>query len=687
MFSRTCSRTLREDAGSTWAYGGVIRSLGKATVTPRLDRTNRNVAPQNATVVNGSLSLQSARRGFTSCRSALAGAPLSSNRKESIDDLFSSTTPRPVSRPKNARPAPLKFLSKSRSALLDNDAAAPKPVRVAGMQETDRLKTLLDSLGSPSRTVIPRTARKRRSLGSEAAVPSAPLTPPAGFKQVDIAACAMSYSKEPDHTVIPRLSMGLERVLFHSGVQVLQDPRSRVFNFDPSLKRIPRIEEFDFSLLSPFVPPSQDEALHKYGNKCGARYVASTSSAGSALSQFVLSVTDHRDIDTSGMSMAFLGESRKHTRMIRAPCSVLLHWIPEEGIYAMDAEKPEDESLGDTTLSQLGNVLEKKLTLSKEEFAGYLLTEGGAAKRPENSERTNDSFHYGKFGSFLLRSQIDCHHPSLPKGTFDIKTRATQMIRMDPKNHMSNLGYKLQSHRGAYQSYEREYYDMIRGAGLKWSLQARIGAMDGIFVCHHNTDEIFGFQYIPLDTIDALLFGSSEIAEQSFLASLRMLEDCLSEVTAKLPQHTLRLTFRTREMPFPRPQSLSIFVEAVESDDDTSVSASIPKEIRKYKLECYTTLNGKRRLRKTESIAALVDGENKRVEVYSKLVDETETMNAAELMKEYQSARKECANLRDAMRAASPEEEARRKNFMEILRKRHVWQGDDSDEMQRKMKL
>ena len=46
---------------------------------------------------------------------------------------------------------------------------------------------------------------------------------------------------------VPALSYGLERVLFNPGVYQLQDPRSRVYNFDPYLSEIMPVNEFDFN--------------------------------------------------------------------------------------------------------------------------------------------------------------------------------------------------------------------------------------------------------------------------------------------------------------------------------------------------------------------------------------------------------------------------------------------------------
>lgn len=33
----------------------------------------------------------------------------------------------------------------------------------------------------------------------------------------------------------------------------------------------------------------------------------------------------------------------------------------------------------------------------------------------------------------------------------------------------------------------QEFYDMVRATMLKYYYQVRIGQMDGIFVCYHNT--------------------------------------------------------------------------------------------------------------------------------------------------------------------------------------------------------
>ncbi len=88
-----------------------------------------------------------------------------------------------------------------------------------------------------------------------------------------------------------------------------------------------------------------------------------------------------------------------------------------------------------------------------------------------------------------MRSQLDAHDPRLPgTGMFDLKTRAVVTIRMDAQQYESTRGYEIRGRHGEWESFEREYYDMIRAAFLKYSLQVRMGRMDGIFVAFHNTE-------------------------------------------------------------------------------------------------------------------------------------------------------------------------------------------------------
>lgn len=61
---------------------------------------------------------------------------------------------------------------------------------------------------------------------------------------------------------------------------------------------------------------------------------------------------------------------------------------------------------------------------------------------------------------------------------------------------------------GRYESFEREYYDLIRGGFIKYGFQLKIGGMDGAIVAFHNTKKIFGYEYIRTREIMNRIFGN-----------------------------------------------------------------------------------------------------------------------------------------------------------------------------------
>jgi hypothetical protein len=107
--------------------------------------------------------------------------------------------------------------------------------------------------------------------------------------------------------------------------------------------------------------------------------------------------------------------------------------------------------------------------------------------------------------NICLRAQIDCTSNDPVTGepfVYEIKTRSCCPIRYDIENYLDYLDYKILSLRGFHSSFEREYYDLIRGAYLKYCFQLKIGRMDGAFIAYHNTNEIFGFEYIKTTEIE-----------------------------------------------------------------------------------------------------------------------------------------------------------------------------------------
>lgn len=76
---------------------------------------------------------------------------------------------------------------------------------------------------------------------------------------------------------------------------------------------------------------------------------------------------------------------------------------------------------------------------------------------------------------------------------------------------------------GLHSSFEREYYDLIRGAFLKYSFQLKIGNMDGAFFAYHNTLQNFGFEYVHASEIYKRVFGSVVYSDLAFMVSAKIL--------------------------------------------------------------------------------------------------------------------------------------------------------------------
>lgn len=305
-----------------------------------------------------------------------------------------------------------------------------------------------------------------------------------------------------------------------------------MFNFDPYLQKIMPVAEFDFNALKEYITSSRDESLKAIAQERGKRYVGSSSSMTAALAHFHFLLSQWRPINTSMLSQGFPDKLRSFTALQRCPSAIFLRW--KNGTYAIDADKEFDTA---NILSMLGKSMEKLLTLNTEDYERYRKTSSGQVSDEERN--SPESFHYSTMGDFLMRSQLDAHDARLPgTGMFDLKTRAVVSIRMDAKNYEHGVGYQIKTQQGEWESFEREYFDMIRSAFLKYSLQVRMGRMDGIFVAFHNTERIFGFQYISLSEMDNCLHGQwdTTLGDQEFKLSLSLLNKVLDRATKKFPE-------------------------------------------------------------------------------------------------------------------------------------------------------
>jgi hypothetical protein len=185
-------------------------------------------------------------------------------------------------------------------------------------------------------------------------------------------------------------------------------------------------------------------------------------------------------------------------------------------------------------------------------------------------------------GDFLMRSQLDAYDPRLPgTGMFDIKTRAVSSIRMSTDDYKPMLGYEILTQQGQWESYEREYYEMMRSTMLKYMLQARMGRMDGIFLAYHNVQRMFGFQYMPIAELDRAIHGQIDrcLGDQEFNFSIDLLNRVLEEATARFPEKSLRLHFETRTSPV---TAMYIFAEPMEEEQIDKIQATSKEKIADF---------------------------------------------------------------------------------------------------------
>lgn len=336
------------------------------------------------------------------------------------------------------------------------------------------------------------------------------------------------------------------------------------------------VTEFDFNALKEYITSSKDETLRDIAVKEKKKYAGSSSSMTSVLSHFHYLLSAWRPIDARTVSQGFPEKLKSFTRLLRAPAAMFLHY--QDGVYAIDADKEFDSA---NILMNLGKSMEKLLTLPKEDFERYRRTHENKISA-EEEKAIPESYHFSTYGDFMMRSQLDAHDPRLPgTGMFDLKTRAVVSIRMDAKNFEHGLGYEIKDRFGLFESYEREFYDMIRAAFLKYSLQVRIGRMDGIFVAFHNVERIFGFQYVSLPEMDQTLHGQSDTAlgDTEFQLSLGIWNKVLDQATEKFPEQSLRFHFETRDAATP---FMYIFAEPVTQEDIHAIQTRNKAEVEAY---------------------------------------------------------------------------------------------------------
>lgn len=92
------------------------------------------------------------------------------------------------------------------------------------------------------------------------------------------------------------------------------------------------------------------------------------------------------------------------------------------------------------------------------------------------------------------------------------------------------MNYSIRTRGGTAESFEREYYDLIRGSFMAYGLQLLIGGMSGAVIGYHNTEKFFGFEYVQAEQIYRRIFGNRKNAETALVICTKI----LTEITTKI---------------------------------------------------------------------------------------------------------------------------------------------------------
>ncbi len=299
-------------------------------------------------------------------------------------------------------------------------------------------------------------------------------------------------------------------------------------------------EEMNQKFITGFTPSSRDEMLVSLARENACRLVASTSSISSLMVHMHYAFCGMHPANMSRFSPVFEAFPRRFTRTLRRASTVVLR-KREGNVWAIDG-MPSGGGRSGNVLMELGKSWEQIVTNEEDTIKGMMKT----AEVPADFE-IPDVYRYTKFQDFLLRSQLDA--AKVVDGAvkvFDIKTRACNPIRMDVHNYKWYKQFKIQRPRGAFKSWEREWYDMVRSTFIKYNFQCRIGQMDGVFIAYHNTQDVLGYQYVSLDEIHDLIYGSTALADLSFSAGLQATNKMLTALISEYDDDdVLLVTLRT----------------------------------------------------------------------------------------------------------------------------------------------
>lgn len=332
----------------------------------------------------------------------------------------------------------------------------------------------------------------------------------------------------------PKLHHNLDKIVRTEGIYTIDEFTK--LNKDNFIKFLPDFTDELVSRFSIYTPPSKDQVLLQKAKELGVKYITGSSSVTEALQNIYFVLTNFKSPDFTGLGKMFDDQNKNFMGAYKKPNMIMLRKL-ENGIWAIDGEKGPLPS-NNRILTLGGLVMESMFTTDKKVFKRAIdLSKPLSPKDSEILKGGNRSYRFRQSGDILIRSQIDCE--STDKNgdffVFEIKTRASAPIRYDVENYEMYLDYEIKTRSGLHSSYEREYFDLCRSIILKYLFQLKLGRMDGAFVAHHNTKEIFGFEYLKITELERRVFGLSNMADEMMDNCFFVLNDIIEEATQMFP--------------------------------------------------------------------------------------------------------------------------------------------------------
>lgn len=403
---------------------------------------------------------------------------------------------------------------------------------------------------------------------------------------------------------VPNLAHGLERVLRSGGLHSLDTvserssftsnysrrkrrppPSVRTAHHGDYLRTIVQPDRIAWDHMPSYVPAKHDARAHEIAaNTPGVRYMTSTSSITPTLASLYHLLSNFRSTElVGGLSLRLSELPSDFTKFQRRPVAIDVSHVPgdhQTGVYSINSHQAPHR--GPAVLMQLGHSIEHMLTMSPDDFLSRFVLSGttsspntsGISIATEPTFQDDSFYHYSVASSLLFRAQIDCRDAATGN-VFDVKTRAVAAIRYDLPNYLANATYRLRALRGVHDSYEREFYDMVRSVFIKYALQLRIGRMHGAFVAYHNTSELLAMEYVSLAEIESYVFGGTAWADVAFGTSIRLLEKVLARVhEAMLDQNQkdrIKVVFSTDRTR----RRLTVFAQRIREGEDDPLGADV----------------------------------------------------------------------------------------------------------------